>query len=53
MTMMPTILKEEGEYTDGMKTGVWKRYDDSGKLSKTSTFDKTGKLVKEVDAQTK
>ena len=36
----------EVKYEDGKPVGVWKVWDNNGKLIKTKVWDKNGKLIK-------
>ncbi len=38
-------LQSSGNYTHGFKTGSWKVYDETGKLTATDNFDSHGNLV--------
>jgi len=41
-----SVIKDEGNYTSGVKQGIWKIYDTKGNLIKTEEY-KDGILVKE------
>ena len=39
-------VKSSGTYTHGLKTGLWKNFDEKGKLVTKEEFDKNGQFIK-------
>jgi len=39
-------IREDGHFSRGIKTGVWRSFDEAGKLTETHEFDRFGRKMK-------
>jgi antitoxin component YwqK of YwqJK toxin-antitoxin module len=45
------ILTQKAYFKEGVKIGVWEKYDVKGKLIRKTTFDNKGVMIKEENLE--